>query len=533
MAFVIPEKRCLVLKVRDPIAMQKMIPESMVIAHDGVPLLFAPHTTTVIRLLQNIGMNIEGLEPYWWYYENKPLKDGISPPWKHQDKTAAFITVNPRCFVLHPPRMGKTNSAIWALGYLIEEKLVKGILIVAPNSCLHSVWASAWNSLFINKSVAILRGDKATRQKLLSMNYDVFVINPDGLKVIKNELVTATKSGRINAIILDESRDYANHTTDLWKATEEIVRPCEYVVQMTGTPGDPLDIYGQVKLTKPENVPKYKTAWRDLTMYQYGNPAFKQYKPRPNADIYVSKAMAPAIRYAKADVFDLPQLQLLTYEAELSKEQRKLYEEIKRDSIAQVQQGKITADTAAIRALKIRQICSGAVNADDTNPVYLDIAPRLKVLEEQCIAASESKVIIFVPYKAPMRLLEDALLKKKYTVARVDGTVTGHKRDRIFNAFQHSATPQILIAHVKTTAYGLELAIADTIVFWGPPQSGAFLYQQAIERINSSVQKSKSPAIVHLLSSPFERHGFAKIKEGADVNEMTVKQFEQLVMEEF
>ena len=78
--------------------------------------------------------------------------------------------------------------------------------------------------------------------------------------------------------------------------------------------------------------------------------------------------------------------------------------------------------------------------------------------------------------------------------------------------------PHVLICHPGTTAFGVELAAADKLVFFGPPMSGNFTYQQACERLSSAEQRSATTYVYHLSSSPAEHALFGNVLHGVEIN---------------
>ncbi|ETD67179.1 hypothetical protein V757_11665 [Pelistega indica] len=439
---------------------------------------------------------------------------------RHQVETARFLSENPRAFCTNQPRTGKTASIIIAQDFLRKQGVVGSALIIAPMSCLRDVWQSEIFGISPSTTVAVLHGTKQQRLKLLADTYDVYIINPDGIKVIGKELQQAVESGRISLVVIDELTDFANATSERWKVASAITKECPYVWGLTGTPGGPEGMYGMIKLVNPANMTGSFNWWRDKTMYKATQ--FK-WQPRHNYLGFVNQVMRPTICFKKDDIMDLPPLQQFDREAPLSKEQEVLYKAVQRGAHAEG----ITAVNAAVMTTKLMQIVSGAVKINETEVKYLDIKPRLDVLLE-IIRDTEYKVIVFAPFTATLDLLKREL-SKHYSCAIVDGRVTGQKRDAIFQQFREAKDPHVLIAHPKTMSFGLELAVADTIVFWGVPLNGAFVYQQAIERINSKLQKSKTPAVIHLHSSYMERRLFKALKEGIDINSKVLDLFKEII----
>ncbi|ETD72784.1 hypothetical protein V757_02265 [Pelistega indica] len=524
MAAVDTATQTVTIKSRDPSKIKAVFPEYEVgFTNTGAEVIRVPHTIESIRVLANLGVKTKNLSPINYYYGFPKIK-GVYAPMKHQIETARFLSENPRAFCLNQPRTGKTASVIMALDFLKQQGIAKSILVVAPRSCLRDVWETEIFGLVPSMSVAVLHGTKQQRLKLLAQNYDVFIINPDGIKVISAELQKAVEQGRINVVVFDEVTDFANPQSERWKCANRVTKTAKYVWGLTGTPGGPEGVYGMVKLILPHNMDCSFSSWRDRTMVQVNT---HKWVTRTSYLESIFAVMQPNICFKKDDIMDLPPLQQFDRMGQLSKEQESLYTSVRK--FMRSDMANITAQSAAVATSKLMQIATGAVKTDEDKVQYLDIAPRMEVLLD-IIKEAEYKVLVFAPFTGVIDLLEREI-SKHYSCAVVDGRTAGHKRDAIFNSFRLQKDPHVLIAHPKTMSFGLELASADTIVFWGAPLNGTFVYQQAIERINSKLQKSKTPAVVHLYSTPIESKLFTALKAGIDINTAVLDIFKEVISE--
>lgn len=519
MAYVVPEARSIVLKVRNLDRFTSVFPKYKSIPLEEGHVLRLPHTIDTVRILRNMGIKTKGMSPIDHYYTWPRIKGQYEPMW-HQKETARFLTENPRSFCLNQPRTGKTAATIMAMEFLRREGVIKSALVVAPLSVVRDVWESEIFGISPSTSVAILTGSKAQRLELLKGEYDVYIINPDGIKVIERELEQAVREGRIGCVAFDEVTDFANASSQRSKTASRITKFSPYVWGLTGTPGGPEPVFGIVHLVRPEMLDSGINWWRHKTMFKINN--FK-WVPKPNHLEEIDAVMRPSICFKKDELMDLPPLQQLDREAPLSKEQKTLFEKLRKTMVAEG----ITAANAAVMTSKLMQVATGAVRDDDGNVMVLDIKPRLEELL-RIIDDTEQKVIVFAPYTGVLDLLHKEL-EPHHTSVIVDGRVSGRKRDAAFEAFRNEKDPHILLAHPRTTSFGLELSIADTIVFWGVPLNGSFVYQQAVERINSALQKSKTPAVVHLHSTELERRLFKALKDGVDINSQVLDLFKEVV----
>ncbi|HAH9498038.1 TPA: hypothetical protein HIP46_002964 [Escherichia coli] len=552
-AWLMEDKTVLALKVGDAGRIANALPPGTahVTAHHGAQLVAVPYHMHTMRLLRNLGYDTGGMEVLRHTYP-LPKVEGIYPLAKHQISQAAFFTENPRAFCTSTMRTGKTASAIVGARFLQEKGMATGVLVIATVSNLVGVWQKEINGLYPHATVNVLYGDKAKRRELLEQDADFYIINYDGVKLLRDELGDAVTSGRISVCIVDELTHYANTRTQLWEAAHWVingarwevmpgktmqdgerswktkdrkkylpsVKGVDYCWGLTGTPGGPEMVYGEVKLIRPERIPFSFTAWRDTVCIKQG---FK-WIPREGYKKIIHMQMQPCIRFDKKDIMDLPPVVMSGRDCDLSASQKKVYRQLQRDMLAMVGDATIKAVTKSTLVSKLLQTAAGVVITDKGTEA-LDMQPRLDALEE-IIKEATQKVVVFCAFTAVIDRLNDELTARGYSVGVVDGRVTGAKRDAIFRTFQEDPnTYQVILCHPRTTAFGVELAAADTMVFFGPPLSGDFVYQQAIERMSSLKQKAASCQIIHLSSTWEERKLFTSIHNGVSINEAINEMF--------
>jgi len=530
---VSPEARKLILNLpadEQYMKIKQNLPVENEREFQGRKLLLLPLHEDTSRILFNLGINTKGLGPLNYFY-TPPLIEGEHPPMSHQIESAAFLATHPRAYNLSTMRTGKTGSEILTLDYILDIKGIEGAaLIVAPLSTLGTVWKKSFNTTLKSHKVEVLHGGTGKKSRLdkLKKPADFFVINPDGLKLLEDELTRAVFSGKITKVIFDEMTIFGNPSSGRWKAANNIVNgkmPCKYVHGLTGTPGgDPRAVFGMAKLVNFSALPCDRlSTWMDMCYYRWGTQVW-QIKERPEAQFLIQKVLQPAIRFDKKDIMDLPPVVTQGREAELSSEQQKFCSMIIKEMVASTSNGKVIEAANKASAIgKYFQAAQGAVIAD-TGIISVDDKPRVETILE-IIKEATAKVVIFSCYTGVNNKLVDSLRAKQLSVEKVDGSVTGKKRDMIFNAFQNEENPKILVAHPETVAFGVELAAADMIIFNGPPRVGTFKVSQALERLSSMKQKAKQITIINLSATEEERISFNDIDRGIGLSESVNKLF--------
>jgi SNF2 family DNA or RNA helicase len=200
----------------------------------------------------------------------------------------------------------------------------------------------------------------------------------------------------------------------------------------------------------------------------------------------VGKYMVPAIRFDKKDCIDMPPITFEERMVPMTPEQKKAYDNLKRDWLHKSDDNKLVrADTAAIRLNKVLQVAGGSV-ISDSGVMYLDVAPRVQTCID-LVNESNSKTIIFANYRAIVERLHDEM-KKHFGCVLIHGDVSAHERDRRFEAFRHDPKVQVLVAHPATTSHGLTLVEASTTIWFGPQVKNE-IYDQANQRTDRPGQK--------------------------------------------
>ena len=157
--------------------------------------------------------------------------------------------------------------------------------------------------------------------------------------------------------------------------------------------------------------------------------------PKENATGIVFNALQPAIRFTKEECLDLPDMVYVKREIEMTRQQKKYYEELRKKLVMQITGEQITAMNAAVAMTKLLQIAAGAVYTDGSDVLEFDITHRYKVLRE-VIDESSQKILVFVPFKHAIDILTDKLRKDGISTEVIRGDVSAPNRTQILNPFK-------------------------------------------------------------------------------------------------
>jgi SNF2 family DNA or RNA helicase len=439
---------------------------------------------------------------------------GLFTPFDHQKVTSEFLSINHRAFCFNEAGTGKTSSVLWACDYLMTQKKIKRVLIICPLSIMYSAWQGDVFNTCMHRTVAVAHGTAEKRKKIIESDYEFVVINYDGVAIVREEIEKAN----FDLVVIDEANAYKTISTSRWKTLAKILKPSTKLWMMTGTPASqsPLDAFGLAKLVCPHRVPKLTAAWRDKVMTQVSR--FK-WVPKKTAKTEIFKALQPAIRFAKNDCLDLPDVMYQTRDIPLTPQVEKFYKALRSEMLIKAAGEQITAVNAAANVNKLLQISGGAVYTDKHEVVEFDISPRMNALFE-VIEETVNKIIIFVPYRHTIEVVARNLNAKGITNEIINGAVSATDRSSIISRFQTMDDPRVLIIQPQSASHGVTLTRADTVVFWSPVLS-VETYLQCVARIDRVGQVNKM-TVVHLQGSDIERKMYSMLQGKVDMHSKLV-----------
>jgi SNF2 family DNA or RNA helicase len=193
----------------------------------------------------------------------------------------------------------------------------------------------------------------------------------------------------------------------------------------------------------------------------------------------------------------------------MTKEQKVLYQKMLNDLTAEYKGQQMTAVNEAVKLNKLVQICCGVAYDTTGAEVHIPATNRIS-LTKDVIESAGGKVIVFVPLTGALESVA-AELRKHFTVEVIHGGTSANERNRIFNAFQNTSDPRVLVANAGTMSHGLTLTAANTIIWFAPPNSNE-VYNQANARITRPGQ-TRNQLIVHIEGTSVEQRIYDRLEK--------------------
>jgi SNF2 family DNA or RNA helicase len=445
---------------------------------------------------------------------------GKLTPFEHQKITSSFLSLRRRAFCFSEAGTGKTASVIWAADYLMNQGLIRRVLVLCPLSIMKSAWQQDLFKFAMHRSCSVAYGSASQREKIIDAGAEFVIINYDGVAIVKD----AIAAGGFDLIVVDEATHYKNAQTSRWKTLNRIVRETNpYIWMLTGTPAaqSPVDAYGLAKMLGVPSCPKFFGHFKDQVMVK-----IKQFKwiPRANAHATVHKLLQPAIRYEKKDCLDLPPVMHVEREAPLTPQQKKYYVQLKTQMLLEAAGEEVSAVNAAVKINKLLQIAGGVVYTDSGQTLEFDVSNRINVVLE-VIEETSNKVLVFVPFTHTIELLKERFDKEGIAAEIINGKVSPNRRAEIVQKFQTESEPRVLLIQPQAASHGLTLTAADTII-WYAPVTSVETYLQANARIDRPGQKNNM-TIVHIKGSDVEQRLYNMLRDNINNHEKIIDLYRQ------
>lgn len=340
------------------------------------------------------------------------------PSWIPRDyqERAVELAVSQACLgLLLSPGRGKTTIIYCALSILLQQRLMKRALVIAPLRVCYSVWPrqkDTWAD-FQHLRVAILHGKNKERD-LFDLNYDLYCINPEGLDwLCSDPKREAWVRANFDVLVVDEATKFKNSGTKRFKFMRKFVQYFRrrYILTGTFTPNGLLDLFGQIYiLDEGASLGRFITHFK--TKYFYPTD-FMGYNLAPHswAPDEIAKKIAPlTLVLTGKEGLNLPDMQFNDIYVELSAPARKLYAEMENTMILTLESDQVVAANAAVATSKCRQVANGGIYSSVTKGDWNDVHDaKIEALESLIEELSGETLLVVYEFGFDLEKLQKAL----------------------------------------------------------------------------------------------------------------------------
>ena len=400
--------------------------------------------------------------------------------------------------------VSKTLTAIAIMGAGYRMKKIERVLIIAPTSVV-AVWPKELEDYAdFRYTCRTMLGDKATRLKQMQ---DLIAFKLPALKVAAINYESTWREGIFEAlqeydadmIICDESQRIKTHDAEQSKAIHKLGDAARYKLILSGTPvqNNAIDIWSQYRFLDSTVFGRNFYAFKNhyCKMGGFGNKQIVGYK---DLDDLIQKEHSIAFRITKEEAIDLPEQTFMTRKVQFDKKERQLYDRIRRDSFAELENGgQITATTVLTKLLRLQQLCGGFLVDDTATKPQLVSRAKLDALSDiiqDYVIEGGRKLVIFARFIAEVdsiiELGERLLAKQGKSLVAIYGAIPKEQRGAIVDQFQKDPDTVLFVGQIDTAGTGITLTAADTCVYYSKNFNYA-TYSQSLSRIHRIGQKNR------------------------------------------
>jgi SNF2 family DNA or RNA helicase len=405
-------------------------------------------------------------------------------PYKHQ-LTALEKSWNKETYAYFMEMgTGKTKVLIDNMSMLYDKGKIDGALIVAPKGVVKTWYEHELPTHLPNhiENVTVLWQSNITKtqQEKLETLFEIetalhiLVMNVEALSTEKG-VKFASKFLNSHKVLMaiDESTTIKTPTAKRTKNIIGMGKYAKYKRIMTGSPvtKNPLDLYSQCEFLDPylldfTSYYAFRNRYAEMKTMHLRGRSIQVVDEFKNLGELSETLQNFSYRVLKEDCLDLPPKNWTKRYIQLSKEQQKVYDQMKKAAIA-VLNGKVTSTMTVITQLmRLQQITCGHFVADDGSTQEIKnnrITELMDVLDE-----IEGKAIIWGHWQKDIQNIVDEIEKEYGPGSVVDyyGLTPQEDRQDNIRKFQSDPKCRFMVGTPSTGGYGITLTAANTVIYY-------------------------------------------------------------------
>lgn len=409
----------------------------------------------------------------------------VTTPWNHQRQGVEMSRYTPDLALFWEMGTGKTKGLIDILRLrYMENKRVMRTLILGPKIVVRN-WQKEFSvhSRISGDKIVSLVGtgkkrvktftDTATSKETGTLTEPrIFVTNYEAMEM--EELHKLILLWRPEILVCDESHRLKNHQSVRAKRVVQIADGAKHRYILTGTPilNSAMDIFNQYRVLdagETFGANFYEFRGRFFEDENKGMPShihFPKFQPRITTYEQLNNLIyRKALRVLKSEVLDLPPLVRQRVNVELGDEQKRMYNEMKKEYIAWVQSHDGTSEPRAVVAqmaitkiLRLQQLVSGYAKTEDGSEISIKDNPRLQALRDLLEELTPgNKVIVWACFHENYRQIAAVCKELKLDYTEIHGGISDAEKARAEDRFRSDQACRVLIGNQQAGGIGINL----------------------------------------------------------------------------
>ena len=380
---------------------------------------------------------------------------------------------------------GKSKVLLDNVAMLFDKGKIDSVLIVAPKGVYRNWHESEIPEHLpehIDRNVVLWKSLTTKEQKL---KYDslfkhdftklhIFIMNVEALST-KKGLEAARQFLNVKRVLftIDESTTIKNPGAKRTKNILQLAKLGKYRRILTGSPvtKSPLDLYTQCFFLDPwllghQSYYSFRTRYALMRTMNFSGRSVNIVVGYQRLDELAESLKPFSYRILKDECLDLPPKTYMKRIIQLTPEQKKVYEEMKKTALATLNGKTVTTMNVITQLMRLQQITCGHFKADDDSIQNIKsnrITELMDVLEEV-----EGKAVIWAHWRHDIDTIVNTL-EDKYpgSVVTYYGDTTVEDRQKAIKKMQDPESKvRFLVGTPQTGGYGITLTGASTMIYY-------------------------------------------------------------------
>ena len=410
-------------------------------------------------------------------FKTKPYKhqlDALQDSWD-KENFAYFMEMG----------TGKSKVLLDNAAMLYDKGKINGLLIIAPKGVYKNWYDSEIPTHLpdhIFKKIVLWKtSDKSQKQKKLlntlfetGSEFHILLMNVEAFSKGDGAAFAYKFLSCHNAMIaIDESTTIKTPTSNRTKNILALREHAKYRRILTGSPvtKSPLDLYSQCQFLDPwlldhQSYYTFRARYSICKKIQVNGRQVEIVVGYRNLGELSDKIKPFSKRILKDDCLDLPEKSYVKHYVELTKEQKKVYEQMKKEAIAFLDGKMQSSATVMTQLMRLHQITCGHFTADDGTIKDLPcsrLGELMSILENV-----EGKTIIWSHYTHDVRRIIKEI-KRVYgddSVVDYYGATDTDARSANIKRFQNDDKCRFFVGTTHTGGYGITLTAGSNMIYF-------------------------------------------------------------------
>ena len=380
---------------------------------------------------------------------------------------------------------GKSKVLLDNVAMLFDKGKIDSVLIVAPKGVYKNWYDSEIPEHLaehIDRNVVLWKALITKEQKLkydslFKQDYtkiQIFLMNVEALST-KKGLEAARQFLNVKKVLfaIDESTTIKNPSAKRTKNILQLSKMGKYRRILTGSPvtKSPLDLYTQCHFLDPflldfTSYYAFRNRYAELRTANFSGRSVQVVTGYKNLAELAETLKSFSYRVLKDDCLDLPPKTFMKRVIQLTPEQKRVYEQMKKMALATLNGKMVTTMNVITQLMRLQQITCGHFKADDDSIQNIKnnrITELMDVLEEV-----EGKAIIWAHWRHDIDTIVESI-EDKYpgSVVTYYGDTTTEDRQKAIKKIQDPESKvRFLVGTPQTGGYGITLTGASTMIYY-------------------------------------------------------------------